>query len=1201
MQLHKTKERVPFSSEKMVDERSVFMQIQRHDGGQRSSPPLASSRKKKSWMSPRLENFPCLNEGGYQLKRKCLRFVDDYVEESYKDSVSRASICKGFAYMFLFVVWAVINIAQAMSDFQGRQHEPSTSKDCTLHVVCTGWILIATASFIPIIPPAVSFDAGSRLTEVFFGLFSMVQLVLMSTMAHTTVAIHMCGGRATGPQPATSANAAIDASTTVLSNQLLILIFLGSSTDMRFAVFLGPLSTFLCCGIANWIYTAATNEFTVLFSATRICLFYFVISACFYFGLERMEKQRRATYVTLQFQNNGDIQSRVREHQVEREMYERFITAEEVAGIEQALQEVFDDFSTSITPAVARKPSGSDMSKNVVEYIESQMKRAVLTSRKRGKIVDDIIAKVFDESYTVVAFSGDVVNAFPELALYRAHVQTSSGRGVDAELERTRGAFFAIFWILREHMDGRFGFCFGADETGKVYFHRTDEDDVEEPAAVAKAPLPPPSKPPPPATIKPTASRTEVSVSLPIPPATPSAYTPSTAAHPHLLSSTRFRSHSLSTGSWHQDSTVHRSGATSLPLTSKRFLGSPTQQTNRPTNAMVDGLQPKALSNATVGGLSMPRWELAGECITNTPLNIKARLSAPCVTASSNWRIRGGVDRPVTNWMTEPPTPSSPSNARPCRPIKNLLSHLEQSVSPCNNSTRGEETGRPEPPDFRSSAPAVDGHQDGGNYVTQASDPSFSGQKSADRKPKKFTDVFRSNSKGNVDATRDIVGRHTSCDRQYPLAKKKSFFSMTRSEKRQNFFNHMPWKEMRCLFYDAGIISKENTLDPKRMRTLLVLTAMHDICKIENLWPAVAPEHAPFHGYLDGDVIGDHDIALAYILTHYPHVLPSFHDGLSYEDQQTVLFTQSKMGFNHGWLVQGESPPGPLFHSFKTLIDAQGVSSQDVAFYFVHWLTDLAGAEPTPMRGSEKFVLKFPDQVLRQFISSFPFIHRLSTQSETAVYEDYLQYTWKEMQAADPLVFHDLFYNGEAISLLRLLLHAQRNAVHVFHAFKALAAAHRRLLGEEMSMTGVVGQHYSCCESRSGPCILVYYAPAFLQKNADSFENAFSCLEALVEIYRQGRILFESHYSEVGTPAEGEATSITIRLDKLKEAPLKDIVARPIMESGVDVCWVITKTSTQEAGIELAQMDVLNTWSAEGKAFRFLSFPKAPQKHDVFL
>ena len=72
----------------------------------------------------------------------------------------------------------------------------------------------------------------------------------------------------------------------------------------------------------------------------------------------------------------------------------------------------------------------------------------------------------------------------------------------------------------------------------------------------------------------------------------------------------------------------------------------------------------------------------------------------------------------------------------------------------------------------------------------------------------------------------------------------------------------------------------------------------------------------------------------------------------------SVYLSQAKLGFNHGWLVQAEAPPWALFGSFKTLLESEDVPAHDVAFYFVHWLTDLAGAEPSgdgPMCGSLKF------------------------------------------------------------------------------------------------------------------------------------------------------------------------------------------------------------------------------------------------------
>ena len=44
---------------------------------------------------------------------------------------------------------------------------------------------------------------------------------------------------------------------------------------------------------------------------------------------------------------------------------------------------------------------------------------------------------------------------------------------------------------------------------------------------------------------------------------------------------------------------------------------------------------------------------------------------------------------------------------------------------------------------------------------------------------------------------------------------------------------------------------------------------------------------------------------------------------------------------------QAEAPPGALFGSFKALLETEAAAEADVAFYFVHWLTDLAGAEPS--------------------------------------------------------------------------------------------------------------------------------------------------------------------------------------------------------------------------------------------------------------
>jgi hypothetical protein len=84
--------------------------------------------------------------------------------------------------------------------------------------------------------------------------------------------------------------------------------------------------------------------------------------------------------------------------------------------------------------------------------------------------------------------------------------------------------------------------------------------------------------------------------------------------------------------------------------------------------------------------------------------------------------------------------------------------------------------------------------------------------------------------------------------------------------------------------------------------------------------------------------------------------------------------------------VQAEAPPGALFSQMRKLVRAGGMEPQDIAFYFTHWLTDLAGAEPTPLNGCEKFVLKFPHAVLISFIRSFSVLDGLAVKNETEVW-----------------------------------------------------------------------------------------------------------------------------------------------------------------------------------------------------------------------
>ena len=125
------------------------------------------------------------------------------------------------------------------------------------------------------------------------------------------------------------------------------------------------------------------------------------------------------------------------------------------------------------------------------------------------------------------------------------------------------------------------------------------------------------------------------------------------------------------------------------------------------------------------------------------------------------------------------------------------------------------------------------------------------------------------------------------------------------------------------------------------MATMLL---MHTTCVLAvDVWSPRARLKGPGYTELNvycqaGDVINDHDIALAYVLDHFPDLLPSF-AMLPPEQQKSVRFTQSKMGFNHGWLVQAEAPPSALFAQFKKIVSAGEIVPQ--AFMLLITLTTL--------------------------------------------------------------------------------------------------------------------------------------------------------------------------------------------------------------------------------------------------------------------
>eukprot|EP00403_Amphidinium_massartii_P044049 CAMPEP_0178442454 /NCGR_PEP_ID=MMETSP0689_2-20121128/38173_1 /TAXON_ID=160604 /ORGANISM="Amphidinium massartii, Strain CS-259" /LENGTH=1001 /DNA_ID=CAMNT_0020066001 /DNA_START=208 /DNA_END=3213 /DNA_ORIENTATION=+ len=370
--------------------------------------------------------------------------------------------------------------------------------------------------------------------------------------------------------------------------------------------------------------------------------------------------------------------------------------------------------------------------------------------------------------------------------------------------------------------------------------------------------------------------------------------------------------------------------------------------------------------------------------------------------------------------------------------------------------------------------------------------------------------------------------------------------------KRQSAMENLHWEQMELLLVDAGILTEvgpKGSHNVDRTLAMLVLTAIHDIMKITALVPVVQEDHGTFRGYKAGEPVGDHDAALGYVLELFQDALPSYAQ-VDKASREVIKFTQSKMEYNMGWLVQAEATPGALFRTFKETICGGGFSDADVSFYFVHWLTDLAGAEPCPLEGCEKFVLKFPQKVLVSFLRSFNIIKELAASPESEVYENYLAWRWR---THDPALGPVPEGSG-SIAKMRLVVMAQGDSSRLLEEFEDLSPCYIDVLSQELARTGCANQVFNRDVVHGGPAIMVYYGPALLQQ-AGSTDMA-GALFLLAEVYTYARELFP-----IRKGAEGQ--TVCIRIDAIKNLKVHDI--RVLATPGE--IWILEKTNSSEAQV----------------------------------
>lgn len=249
----------------------------------------------------------------------------------------------------------------------------------------------------------------------------------------------------------------------------------------------------------------------------------------------------------------------------------------------------------------------------------------------------------------------------------------------------------------------------------------------------------------------------------------------------------------------------------------------------------------------------------------------------------------------------------------------------------------------------------------------------------------------------------------------------------------------------------------------------------------------------------------------------------------------------------------------------KNIVSTGASSSSDIAFYFVHWLTDLAGALPTPLSGTEKFAAAFPHAVLKSFIRSFSCVQRLANRSATALMQEFLLEWWPAHLGTQPPSGHT------AIAEMRLVVQVQTaaNQTAIAAAFWQLRADDREVLAVEMARSGcapAAESRYALAPVEGGPAVLVYYSPAFLRNLTK--DSPLEALRILAMVYRHARLIWPAS-------AEAEGSSVTVFLDALKACASLDAALRAYTRGEF---WVLAQRSDSEAIVEMRSLAKLGSY-----------------------
>mmetsp|Transcript_1686 Transcript_1686/g.3144 ORF Transcript_1686/g.3144 Transcript_1686/m.3144 type:complete len:198 (-) Transcript_1686:1174-1767(-) len=136
---------------------------------------------------------------------------------------------------------------------------------------------------------------------------------------------------------------------------------------------------------------------------------------------------------------------------------------------------------------------------------------------------------------------------------------------------------------------------------------------------------------------------------------------------------------------------------------------------------------------------------------------------------------------------------------------------------------------------------------------------------------------------------------------------------------------------------------------------------------------------------------------------------------------------------------------------------------------------------------------------------------------------------------------------------------AQGDSEAILKAFHSLEEDDRRVLSDEMAMTGNQHQQFERDGFREtrGPAILVYYSPALMQKSGK--KDPVGALKVLAEVFRQARTLWP-----LTMDPEDVDRSVTVRIDMLKELEVPGI-----LQPGEGQGFVLCKNSSVDSQVKL--------------------------------